>query len=87
MAVKVNESTEVSMPLKLVALLVFAIVAASGFVFHIEERIDILSIQMEKLTMNIENYKAQPSRSHTDVEILKVQLEHLQAQINSIKEK
>jgi len=84
MAVKINESTEIHIPLKLVSGLIFAIVAASFFVFHIEERIDFLEMKLEKLAMQFDNYKAQPSRGHTDIEVLKVQLENIQKQIDSI---
>ena len=46
MALKIDEAVEVRMPLKLVAALVVAIVSASYFVFHIEERIDIVDMKI-----------------------------------------
>ncbi len=86
MAVKIDESTEIQLPLKLVAGLIFVIVAASYFVFHIEERIDMLDMKLEKITMQFDNYKQQPSRGHTDIAVLKTQLEHIQKQIDFISE-
>jgi hypothetical protein len=40
MAHKIDETTEIRVSLKTVIALIAAIVAASTFVFHIEERID-----------------------------------------------
>jgi hypothetical protein len=42
MALKLDEKTEIQVSLKTVIALIVAIVAASAFVFHIEERIDFL---------------------------------------------
>jgi len=86
MGVKINESTEVQIPLKLVVGIIFAIISASYFVFHIEERIDFLEMKLEKFAMQFENYKAQPSRGHTEIEVLKTQLENIQKQIDYISQ-
>lgn len=86
MGVKINESTEVQIPLKLVVGIIFAIISASYFVFHIEERIDFLEMKLEKFAMQFENYKVQPSRGHTEIEVLKTQLENIQKQIDSISQ-
>jgi hypothetical protein len=37
--------------------------------------------------VNFENYREQPSRSHTDVEVLKKELEHLKEQIKELNKK
>ena len=42
MALKLDEKTEIQVSLKTVIALIVAIVTASAFVFHIEERIDFL---------------------------------------------
>jgi cell shape-determining protein MreC len=85
MALKIDEAVEVRMPLKLVAALVVAIVSASYFVFHIEERIDIVDMKLEKLIMNFENYQAQPSRGHTEQQVMRTELEYLKEQIQELK--
>ena len=85
MALKIDEAVEVRMPLKLVAALVIAIVSASYFVFHIEERIDIVDMKLEKLIMNFENYQSQPSRGHTEQQVMRTELEYLKEQIQELK--
>lgn len=87
MALKIDEAVEVRMPLKLVAALVIAVVSASYFVFHIEERIDILDIKIEKLITNFENYQSQPSRGHTEQQVMRIEIEYIKQQIQDIKGK
>jgi hypothetical protein len=48
MAHKIDETTEIQVSLKTVIALIVAIVAASTFVFHIEERIDFLEIKNQR---------------------------------------
>lgn len=85
MALKIDEAVEIKIPLKLVAVLVIAIVSASYFVFHIEERIDILDIKIEKLITNFENYQSQPSRGYTEQQVMRTEIEYLKQQIQDIK--
>ena len=48
MAFKVNEDTEVRIPLKTVVMIIAGIVTSSWFVFHIEERIDFLESKIQE---------------------------------------
>ena len=85
MAHKIDEKTELTLSLKTVAVAIVAIVSAAAFVFHIEERLDVLEHNTMMNKAQFESYREQPSRSHTDVEVLKNEVEHLKQQIQELK--
>jgi hypothetical protein len=85
MAHKIDEKTELTVSLKTVAVAIVAIVSAATFVFHMEERLDILEMKTNTNRIQFESYKEAPSRSHTDVEVLKNEVEHLKQQIQELK--
>ena len=85
MAHKIDEKTELTVSLKTVAVAIVAIVSAATFVFHIEERLDVLDMKVNTNRIQFESYREAPSRSHTDVEVLKKEIEHLKEQIKELK--
>ena len=85
MAHKIDEKTELTVSLKTLAVVIVAIVSAAAFVFHMEERLDILEMKTMMNKVQFESYREQPSRSHTDVEVLKKELEHLKKEIDELK--
>jgi len=85
MAHKIDETTELRVSLKTLAIVIIAVVSAAAFVFHIEERLDILEQNTMMNKVQFESYKEQPSRSHTDIEIMKKELEHLKNQMDELK--
>jgi len=85
MAHKIDEKTELRVSLKTLAVVIVAIVSAAAFVFHMEERLDILEMKTMMNKVQFESYREQPSRSHTDVEVLKKELEHLKKEIDELK--
>jgi len=85
MAHKIDETTEVRVSLKTLAVVIVAIVSAAAFVFHMEERLDILEMKTMMNKVQFESYREQPSRSHTDVEVLKKELEYLKKEIDQLK--
>ena len=85
MAHKIDETTELRVSLKTLAVVIVAIVSAAAFVFHMEERLDILEMKTMMNKVQFESYKEQPSRSHTDVEVMKKELEHLKKEIDQLK--
>ena len=85
MALKIDEKTELKVSLKTLAVVIVAIVSAAAFVFHMEERLDILEMKTMMNKVQFESYREQPSRSHTDVEVLKKELEHLKKEIDELK--
>jgi Tfp pilus assembly protein PilO len=85
MAHKIDETTEVRVSLKTLAVVIVAIISAAAFVFHMEERLDILEMKTMMNKVQFESYREQPSRSHTDVEVLKKELEHLKKEIDQLK--
>ena len=85
MAHKIDEKTELRVSLKTLAVVIISIVSAAAFVFHIEERLDILEMKTNTNRIQFETYKEQPSRSHTDVEVMKKELEHLKEEIDQLK--
>jgi len=85
MAHKIDETTEVRVSQKTLAVILIAVVSAAAFVFHMEERLDLLEHNTMMNKVNFENYREQPSRSHTDVEVLKKELEYLKQEIKELK--
>jgi Tfp pilus assembly protein PilO len=85
MAHKIDETTELRVSLKTLAIVIIAVVSAAAFVFHLEERLDILEQNTMMNKVQFESYKEQPSRSHTDIEIMKKELEHLKNQMDELK--
>ena len=74
MAHKIDEKTELTVSLKTLAVILIAVVSAAAFVFHMEERLDLLEHNTMMNKVQFESYREQPSRSHTDVEVLKKEL-------------
>ena len=85
MAHKIDETTELKVSLKTLAVVIIAIVSAAAFVFHMEERLDILEMKTNTNKIQFECYREQPSRSHTDVEVMKKELEYLKKEIDQLK--
>ena len=85
MALKIDEKTELKVSLKTLAVVIVAIVSAAAFVFHMEEKLDILEMKTNTNKIQFESYREQPSRSHTDVEVMKKELEHLKKEIDQLK--
>jgi len=85
MAHKIDEKTELTVSLKTLAVILIAVVSAAAFVFHMEERLDLLEHNTMMNKVQFESYREQPSRSHTDVEVMKKELEHLKKEINELK--
>ena len=85
MAHKIDETTELRVSLKTLAIVIIAVVSAAAFVFHLEERLDLLEQNTMMNKVQFESYKEQPSRSHTDIEIMKKELEHLKNQMDELK--
>ena len=85
MAHKIDEKTELTVSLKTLAVILIAVVSAAAFVFHMEERLDLLEHNTMMNKVQFESYREQPSRSHTDVEVLKKELEHLKKEIDELR--
>jgi len=85
MAHKIDETTELRVSLKTLAVIIITVVSAAAFVFHLEERLDILEHNTMMNKVQFETYKDQPSRSHTDVEVMKTQIKQLKKEIDELK--
>jgi len=85
MAHKIDETTELRVSLKTLAVIIITVVSAAAFVFHLEERLDLLEHNTMMNKVQFETYKEQPSRSHTDVEVMKTQIEQLKKEIDELK--
>ena len=85
MAHKIDETTELRVSLKTLAVIIITVVSAAAFVFHLEERLDLLEHNTIMNKVQFESYKEQPSRSHTDVEVMKKELEYLKKEIDELK--
>jgi hypothetical protein len=85
MAHKIDETTELRVSLKTLAIVIITVVSAAAFVFHLEERLDLLEHNTMMNKVQFDSYKEQPSRSHTDVEVMKKELEYLIKEIDKLK--
>ena len=85
MAHKIDETTELRVSLKTLAVIIITVVSAAAFVFDLEERLDLLEHNTIMNKVQFESYKEQPSRSHTDVEVMKTQIEQLKKEIDELK--
>ena len=101
MAHKIDEKTELTVSLKTVIALIVAIVTASAFVFHIEERIDFLEtkikdnfVVMEANTQFRINWAPPPEVKETikttyqqneRIAVLEKHIEMLEKQIQELK--
>jgi Tfp pilus assembly protein PilO len=59
-----------------------AVISVAAFIFHLEERLDILEMKTNTNKVQFESYKEQPSRSYTEIEVLKKELEYIKEKIN-----
>jgi Tfp pilus assembly protein PilO len=82
MAHKIGEDTEIQVSLKTLIGILIVVISVSAFIFHLEERLDMLEMKTNTNKVQFESYKEQPSRSHTDIEILKKELEYIKEKIN-----
>ena len=86
MAIKIGESSEIKIPLKNLIMIIAFTISCAYFVFHIEERLDLLDNNTMLNKVQFEAYKEQPSRSHTDVEMLKKELEMFKQEVKEATE-
>jgi Tfp pilus assembly protein PilO len=84
MAHKIGEDTEIQVSLKTLIGILIAVISVAAFIFHLEERLDILEMNTNTNKVQFESYKEQPSRSHTDVEVLKKELEYIKEKLNQL---
>jgi Tfp pilus assembly protein PilO len=82
MAHKINEDTEIQVSLKTLIGILIAVISVAAFIFHLEERLDILEMKTNTNKVQFESYKEQPSRSYTEIEVLKKELEYIKEKIN-----
>jgi hypothetical protein len=67
MAHKIGEDTEIQVSLKTLIGILIAVISVAAFIFHLEERLDILEMKTNTNKVQFESYKEQPSRSHTEL--------------------
>jgi hypothetical protein len=82
---KVSSDTAISMPMKNLLSIVAAVAVGVWAYFGVIERLDILEMKTNTNKIQFESYREQPSRSHTDVEVMKKELEYLKKEIDQLK--
>ena len=85
MAVKLNEGTEVTVPLKTLISVVSAIVIASWYVFSTQTRISDLEHTVKLNDERFVNYTKQPGRNTTELELMKKDFEYFHKELNDLK--
>lgn len=74
---KVDESTELNIPLKTLIALIAGVLSASWFIFGTQEKIHNLETEIKVLRQDLELYKNSPNRNSTEIELLKKDIEYL----------
>lgn len=77
MSINVSEDTELNIPIKSLIAIIFGLISASWYVFTTQEDIHNLETEVKMLRQDFDSYKTQPSRSATDVELIKRDIEYL----------
>ena len=85
MAVKLNEGTEVTVPLKTLISVVSAIVIASWYLFSTQTRISDLEHTVKLNDERFVNYTKQPGRNTTELELMKKDFEYFHKELNDLK--
>ena len=85
MALEVNEKTEIIIPIKVLISVVGALLVASWYVFNTQDRITNLEHSLKLSDDRFLNYTKQPSRSQTEIEVMKKELEYIQKELNDLK--
>ena len=79
---KIDETTEIKTSLKTAVAIIFFVVSASAYIIHMEDKVNDLEMKITVIVKRFEQYKNQPSRSHTDIEKIKTDIEWLKSIIN-----
>ena len=85
MPVKLNEGTEITVPLKTLISIVGAIVIASWYVFNTQSRIFELEHMVKLNNERFDSYIKQPARNTTELELMKKDLEYFLKELNDLK--
>lgn len=85
MALEVNEKTEIIIPIKVLISVVGALLVASWYVFNTQDRITNLEHSLKLSDDRFSNYIKQPSRSQTEIEVMRKEIEYIQKELNDLK--
>jgi len=75
--IKVDEQTEIRVPLKTLVMVIAGLLTASWYVFTTQQRIHSLETSQLMMVERFDTYAQQPGRSHTDVELIKKDIEFI----------
>jgi hypothetical protein len=87
MAVKIDEKTEITVPLKTLISVVGALLIASWYVFATQSRIQSLEHSVKLVDERFSNYTKQPGRNTTELELLRKDVEYLRKEVDDLKHK
>ncbi len=85
MPVKLNEKTEVTVPLKTLISVVGAIVVASWYIFSTQTRIADLEHVVRLNDERFTSYIKQPGRNTAELELMKKDFDYLHKELNDLK--
>lgn len=75
--IRVNENTELNVPLKTLIAIIAGLLSASWYVFGTQAKIHTLETELKMLQLDLENYKKQPGRNTLEVELMKKDIDYL----------
>lgn len=85
MSVKLDEKTEITVPLKTLISIVSAIIIASWYVFTTQSRISELEHIVKFNDERFINYIKQPGRNTAELELIKKDFDYLYKELNALK--
>lgn len=80
--VSVNESTEVSIPLKTLLSVIVGLLMASWYIFETQEKIQILKTELKLLRKTVEKH---PDDLGTDIAVIKNDIRNLKEHLKEHK--
>ena len=86
-ATKLGESTEITISLKTLISVIGALVIGSYYVFNTQSKITSLEKEISSLRTEYENYRKQPSRSQTALDLLEKDFDYLKKSVEKLDKK
>jgi peptidoglycan hydrolase CwlO-like protein len=84
---KLGESTEITISLKTLLSVIAALVVGAYYVFNTQSKITSLEKEIKDLRSDYENYRKNPSRSQTQLNLLEKDFDYLQKQVDKLDKK
>jgi len=86
-ATKLGEGTEITISLKTLSSVIIVLVIGAFYVFNTQSKITSLEKEIKDLRSDYENYRKNPSRSQSQLNLLEKDFDYLQKQVDKLEKK